>query len=75
MVFKLLAALMFSTAGAIIGISGSERLKQNRDICRAIGEMLRVSAMRLFSISVKTKIGKTTGSSIFIPFLSAKSFI
>lgn len=47
MVFKLLAALMFSTAGAIIGISGSERLKQNRDICRAIGEMLRVSAIMI----------------------------
>lgn len=45
MLFRVVAAVLFSTAGGIAGISFSERLKTELELCRSIREMLMNSAM------------------------------
>ena len=47
MSLRIIAALMFVSAGAVIGISSSEKLKDNRNICREIGEMFRISSVAI----------------------------
>lgn len=45
MLFRIVAAVLFSTAGGIAGLSFSERLKNELELCRSIREMLMSSAM------------------------------
>lgn len=45
MFFRIIAAVMFSVAGGIAGISFSERLKTELELCRNIREMLLSSAV------------------------------
>ncbi len=45
MLFRIIAAIMFSVAGAVAGISFSERLKNELELCRNIREMLLTSAV------------------------------
>ncbi len=45
MLFRIVAAVLFSTAGGIAGISFSERLKTELELCRSIREMMMDSAV------------------------------
>ncbi|MDE5619727.1 MAG: stage III sporulation protein AB [Ruminococcus sp.] len=45
MLFRIVAAVLFSTAGGIAGISFSERLKTELELCKSIREMFMNSAM------------------------------
>lgn len=48
-VLRIAAALLFTAAGALIGIQFSEQLKSRRGLCREIGTMLRRSAVLIRS--------------------------
>lgn len=79
MFLKLLASLMFSAAGALIGISTSEKLKENRDICREIGEMLRISAimiryrrLNVYDLAVELKSSESLSHLTFLKNLPEK---
>jgi len=45
MLFRIISAIMFSVAGGVAGISFSERLKNELELCRNIREMLLTSAV------------------------------
>lgn len=44
---RLMAAFLFTAAGAAAGVSLSMRLKEEREICREIGEVFRCSALQI----------------------------
>lgn len=45
MIIRIIAAIMFAAAGAVGGFSRAERLKNDLEICRETGKMLRISAI------------------------------
>lgn len=47
MMIRLLAAFLFTAAGAAAGASLSLRLREEREICREIGDVLRSSALQI----------------------------
>lgn len=45
MLLRLIAAVMFAAAGAVIGFSKAEGLRNDLELCRETGELLRMSAI------------------------------
>ncbi|MCM1506830.1 MAG: stage III sporulation protein AB [Ruminococcus flavefaciens] len=65
MFFRIIAGVMFSVAGAVAGISFSERLKNELELCRNIHEMLmnvavivRCRAEDVYAVSAELKQNK-----------------
>lgn len=79
MLFRIMAGIMFSVAGSVAGISFSERLKAELELCHNIREMLLTSAVIIrcraddvYTISAELKQDKSLEKLTFLQEIPEK---
>lgn len=76
MMIRLISALLFTAAGAAAGAMLSQRLRDEREICRETGDVLRSSALQIryrgadvYELSTGLKNSRGLGSLTFLRYL------
>ena len=79
MMLRLISAILFTAAGATVGVMLSQRLANEREICRETGDLLRSTALQIrhrgadvYELSSGLKASRALSALTFVRYLPEK---